>query len=130
MNRSSELLVWASRNRTPSNRMEYPPDPADREWVEGNPKLVTHLRRERGSGLAKVKKDAFKLEHGRLFCEECKMDPIEVYGQNGEACIEVHHKLSLSAIQAARQTRLKDLKCVCANCHRIIHRELRNTDGP
>ena len=76
-------------------------------------------------GLARAKKRAFKREHERLFCEQCALEPEEVYGFDvGEACIEVHHKLPLDAGPAIRETKLEDLMCVCANCHRIIHYKL------
>lgn len=105
---------------------DVPPNPDDRIWVEGNPKFVTHLRRERGSGIAQAKKRAFKQEHGRLLCEKCCLDPEQVYGPAvGEACIEVHHILPLSEGPIAGGTRIEDLMCVCANCHRIIHHKLR-----
>ena len=106
---------------------EVPPDTEDRIWVEGNPRLALHLRRERGAGVSRAKKQAFKREHGRLLCERCGLDPEIVYGPDlGDACIEVHHKLPLSEGLNARATRLGDLQCVCANCHRIIHRQLRD----
>ena len=99
-----------------------PPDPEERSWIEGNPKLVSHLRRERGTGISRAKKEAFKREHGRLYCERCNLDPEEVYGRGiGEACIEVHHILPLEAGKGPRKTNLTDLMCVCANCHRTIH---------
>lgn len=99
----------------------------DREWCEGEPKRVTHLRRERAAGLAKAKKSAFVREHGRLFCERCELDPIERFGgEVGEACIEVHHRRTLvSGMLNGHLTVLEDLQCLCANCHRIVHAELR-----
>jgi hypothetical protein len=99
----------------------------DRVWSEGRPRLITHLRRERGSGLAAAKRDQFRAIHGRLFCERCNLDPIETFGSNvGEACIEVHHTSTLvSEMAGGHQTRLEDLQCLCANCHRVTHRELR-----
>jgi len=98
----------------------------DRTWAEGRPRMVTHLRRERGTGLAAAKKDQFRAQHGRLFCERCKMDPIKVFGAEfGEACIEIHHRdTRLSDMLADHETKLDDLACLCANCHRVTHREL------
>ena len=103
-----------------------PRDPEERMWLEGKPILVTHLRRERAQGLARAKKRAFRREKGRLSCERCGLDPEDVYDSDvGEACIEVHHMQPLGAGSPDRQTKLEDLMCVCANCHRIIHYELR-----
>ena len=105
---------------------EAPQDPKERKWVEGRLGFVTHLHRERARGLAQTKKRAFRREHGRLYCERCGLEPEGIYGCDaGEACIEVHHKQPLDGGTTVRMTRLKDLMCVCANCHRIIHYELR-----
>ncbi len=41
------------------------------EWTEGRLKLSQHYKRERGRGLSKAKKAAFKREHGHLICESC-----------------------------------------------------------
>jgi predicted HNH restriction endonuclease len=100
----------------------------ERVWAEGNRRLVTHLRRERGAGLASAKRGQFKAQHGKLFCERCGMDPVEAYGWPvGEACIEVHHRdTHLSQMEADHETRLEDLQCLCASCHRVTHRELRH----
>lgn len=63
----------------------------DREWIEGSPRLATHLGRERGWGLAHAKRARFRAEHGELFCERCSLDPVAHFGHaDGEACIEVH----------------------------------------
>jgi 5-methylcytosine-specific restriction protein A len=98
----------------------------ERTWIEGNPKIVTHLKRERQAGLAKEKRKHFIEHNGRLFCERCKMDPVSIYGVDaGEACIEVHHhRIRVADMGEANETRLEDLKCLCANCHRVLHRAL------
>lgn len=99
----------------------------DKVWAEGSPRLVTHLRRERGRGLAKAKKAEFIRKHGRLFCEKCKMDPKQVYGdEDGVACIEVHHHATeVAKMPDGHETRLEDLQCLCANCHRYVHRVMK-----
>ncbi|MFK5664415.1 hypothetical protein ACI2OW_00705 [Pseudomonas shirazica] len=110
------------------NKLEGHPVPSDdHSWTEGQPKLVEHLRRERARGAAQAKKDLFRRVHGRLFCERCMMDPVQIYGHEyGEACIEVHHReVRVSAMTADHRTSLSDLQCLCANCHRVVHRELR-----
>ncbi len=113
----------------PVQPVEVPPNPDERDWIEGHPKYVIHLQRERGWGLAPAKKAAFISEHGRLLCERCGLDPAEVYGIDiGDACIDVHHKLPLADMPPGHNTQLQDLMCLCANCHRIIHRELRNAN--
>ena len=117
--------IVSKNDPLPSN--EVPSNFIDREWTEGDPKLVTHLRRERGSGIAKAKKKSFIHKHGRLRCERCGLDPKKAYGSLlGDACIEVHHKFPLAEMPPRRNTKLEDLMCVCANCHRVIHREFQN----
>ena len=108
--------------------VEYIDDDGKPEWTEGARKLVTHMRRERGRGLARAKKADFRDRNGgRLYCERCSSDPVEAYGsEHGEACIEVHHATTLvSNMQEGAKTRLEDLQCLCANCHRLVHRLLR-----
>lgn len=100
-------------------------DGADRLALEGDIRLVTHFRRERAPGLSKRKKAAFIQEHGRLYCERCNMDPVAEYGVDGDACIEVHHAhVQVKDMREGHQTNLAELQCLCANCHRITHREL------
>lgn len=104
--------------------------PEDIGWAEGRPQLVMHLRRERDAGLPQKKRDAFKREHdGRLFCEFCQFDPIAAYGEFGESCIEVHHTIPVQDMVEGHETYLKDLKCLCANCHRVAHRHMREPDS-
>lgn len=98
----------------------------ERTWIEGNPKIVAHLKKERQAGLAKKKRKHFIEQNGHLFCEHCKMDPVANYGIDaGDACIEVHHhRIRVADMGIAHETRLEDLKCLCANCHRVLHRSL------
>lgn len=104
-----------------------PPPGDEREWAEGQPKLVLHLRRERAPGLAKAKKRSFVRQHGALRCERCGLDPQAVFGPEvGHACIEVRHaKDQVGEMQPDHRTSLDDLQCLCANCHRIVHAMLR-----
>ena len=102
-----------------------PSDPVD-AWIEGDPKRREHLRYERNPKAVLRKKKAFREEHGQLRCEECGLVPVEKYGDEiGDACIEVHHKIPLAILRKSRKTRLEDLMCVCANCHRVIHHKMR-----
>ena len=56
-------------------------------------------------------------------CMICGFDYEEVYGELGKGYIEVHHIKPLSSqdeeVQVNPET---DLICVCANCHRMLHR--------
>ena len=53
----------------------------------------------------------------------CGFDFGEVYGDLGKGFIEVHHiKPLASQNEELRINPDKDLICVCANCHRMLHR--------
>lgn len=100
----------------------------DLEFLEGTQKLRKHLSRERAAGVPEAKKAEFRRNHnGRLFCERCGEDPVEKYATiDAVACIEVHHaKIQVSKMRDRHATRLEDLQCLCANCHRLVHREMR-----
>ncbi len=100
----------------------------DRVWAEGSRLRALHLRRERAPGLAAAKRAAFIREFGALRCERCGLDPVTLYGaDHGAACIEVHHATrALSEMNAGDSTRLEDLRCLCANCHRVVHSMMRS----
>ncbi|KTT24514.1 hypothetical protein SB14R_10270 [Pseudomonas oryzihabitans] len=107
--------------------LDLPIEPEEKEWAEGQVKLVQHLKKERSAGLSQAKKDAFRKQHGRLFCEECLLDPVQVWGLAGEACIEVHHdEVHVADMKPGHLSSLEELKCLCANCHRVLHRKLRD----
>ncbi|KFK96456.1 MULTISPECIES: HNH endonuclease [unclassified Serratia (in: enterobacteria)] len=90
--------------------------------LEGNPRLVAHLRRERNPAVVKTKKEAALRATGKLCCEACGFDFKEVYGEIGDGFCEVHHLQPLSEADGVVKTELRDLAIVCSNCHRIIHR--------
>lgn len=107
---------------------EDPPVPdLDRLWAEGEPRLIAHLCRERGDGIAAAKRTSFKSAQGHLFCEACGLDPVTHFGgEDGEACIEVHHReTAVADMEDGHLTCLDDLQCLCANCHRLVHHRLR-----
>jgi len=98
------------------------------EWQEGSRKLRSHLRSERRRGLVIAKRSSFKDAHeGRIFCERCGEDPVERYStEHAESCIEVHHaSTQVADMHPGHRTRLEELQCLCANCHRLVHRLLR-----
>lgn len=90
--------------------------------LEGNPRLVAHLRRERNSTVIKNKKAATLKAHGKLCCEVCGFDFKDVYGDLGDGFCEVHHLQPLSKADGIVKTELSDLAIICSNCHRVIHR--------
>lgn len=108
-------------------------DPAsDSEFREGTRRLRQHLRRERAQGLRQAKLAHFRRQQGgRLFCERCGFDPLEKYAPtDADATIEVHHSsVQIQAMSDGHITTLADLTCLCANCHRVVHSELRRSSA-
>lgn len=68
--------------------------------------------------------------HGTT-CAICGFDFEKAYGARGKGYIEVHHIHPLSEQQQEVEINPEtDLICVCANCHRIIHRRQHDTLSP
>lgn len=118
------LVLPKQKNATSTSHLAIA---TDEHWTEGRTRLVTHVRKERGNGLATAKKAEFLRLNKKLWCERCGMDPVSTYGpEHGEACIEVHHSATqVQHMDEGHMTRLEDLQCLCANCHRVVHRELK-----
>ena len=111
----------------PPTRPDIPVSSDDREWSEGRPLLVTHLKRERAPGLARAKKRNVLRQLGRLVCERCGLDPVEAFeSEAAVACLEVHHnRLEIAQMGEGARTTLADVELLCANCHRFVHALLR-----
>lgn len=91
---------------------------------EGRVIYKLHKLRERGSKLSKKKKEEYFKQNGKLDCEICGFDFVKKYGEIGKGFMEAHHIIPLSKINGETQTELNDLALVCANCHRMLHREI------
>jgi hypothetical protein len=101
-----------------------PPDDETR-WLEGHPKVRSHVTRERSDPARKAFKARFLAMHKRYFCQRCDQDYVEAYGEFAEGCFEVHHhSVQVSDMTPGHQTSLDDLRLLCANCHRATHREM------
>ena len=93
------------------------------EASEGRLLTRVHITRERNQGLIKRKKKSVLNETGSLKCEVCSFDFKQVYGALGEGFAECHHVKPVSMLKPNEKTKIKDLAILCANCHRMIHRE-------
>ena len=60
--------------------------------------------------------------HGTT-CQACGFDFEEVYGERGRNFIEVHHIKPLHVTKETHVNPETDLVPLCANCHRMIHRD-------
>ncbi|MEE1831372.1 HNH endonuclease [Streptomyces sp. SP17KL33] len=99
------------------------PDEVDDDGVtaiEGRLLVRRALVRERDRKLRKLKIQQVLNSGEPLRCEVCRFDFARVYGGIGEGFIEVHHVTPLY-ISGTRRTKLDDLACLCANCHRMCH---------
>ncbi|GAA3877511.1 hypothetical protein GCM10023084_32970 [Streptomyces lacrimifluminis] len=100
------------------------PDEIDEDGttaIEGRLLVRRALARERDPRLRKLKIQQFRRGERPLQCEVCDFDFSHVYGSLGDGYIEVHHVTPLY-ISGTRETKLDDLACLCANCHRMCHR--------
>jgi hypothetical protein len=95
----------------------------DDEFPEGKLIERTHKRRERNKKLIELKKSEFLKNNGKIFCEVCEFDFKEKYGERGTNFCEVHHTIAVSEMNPGHRTSLDELVIVCANCHRMIHKE-------
>ncbi|WP_217523112.1 HNH endonuclease [Vibrio metschnikovii] len=103
------------------NSDDVVPD-VDFSAMEGNPRLLAHIKRERNQKLVRKKKKQALESTGALACEVCGFDFKKIYGDLGENFCEVHHLTKLADAEKQVETMLSDLAIVCSNCHRIIHR--------
>jgi len=53
----------------------------------------------------------------------CGFEFKRTYGDIGLDFIEMHHEEPLSKLRKAELRRAEDLRPVCSNCHRMIHRD-------
>ena len=86
--------------------------------TEGKLRLVTHFARERDRTIIKEKKRQ-ALQKELLKCEICNFSFINRFGVE---FIECHHKTPISQ-SGVTETTLNDLCLVCANCHRMLHKQ-------
>lgn len=89
------------------------------ETEEGRKRLRLHLTRERSKSLILQ----FKASLKSFTCDACGFDFEEKYGAHGKGYIEAHHIIPIASLENGQRTKLSDLAAVCANCHRMLHRD-------
>jgi hypothetical protein len=103
---------------------EKPETDIESEVVGKEGRLLTriHAYKERDRGFALMAKKFYKDKNGgKLDCQACGLDPIKLYGADGERCIEAHHTIPIEELQPDSETRVHEMAMVCASCHRVIH---------
>ena len=118
---------WVLRNLSETSILNQPTadlDEDDEGVDETKVKWSWHFRRESGrySPLAQKKKNKVFSELGKLECEVCEFDYALKYGERGKGFIECHHKVALHLLKPKTRTKLSDLALLCANCHRMVHK--------
>lgn len=114
-------LLTAMIEALPTETQEEESEPFGGE-TEGNRRFVFASRIERSSC---NRIEAIRL-HGYK-CQVCGFDFAEVYGDLGRNYIEVHHINPLAEQEGEQIVNPEtDLVCLCANCHRMIHRNRHN----
>lgn len=97
---------------------------ADEQGLEeGGVSFAKHRRRERSRKVVQKAKAA-----RGLVCEACELDFAAVYGDLGEGYIEAHHVVPLAKRGKAVSDPVEDMRVLCANCHRMIHRLMSRRD--
>lgn len=87
--------------------------------TEGKKVIMFSTRYERSSENRKA-----AIEYHGTKCMVCGFDFEETYGEIGRGYIEVHHVVPISDTeQETIINPCEDLVCLCANCHRMIHRK-------
>lgn len=104
----------------------------DEQITEGASDTKTIKIKERSKKLRAAAIDYYKKEMGSLRCYVCNFSFEEKYGELGKDYIEIHHEKPIcnyddKGFQEFVSDAVKNLKPLCANCHRMIH---RNTQKP
>jgi 5-methylcytosine-specific restriction protein A len=87
-------------------------------YAEGKAKTVTSKTYDRNPRARQV-----CIEHYGYNCSVCGFNFGDTYGPIGGTYIEVHHLKQVADIGAEYLIDpIKDLRPVCANCHRMLHR--------
>lgn len=64
------------------------------------------------------------IEHYGAFCQVCRFNFVEIYGDIGEDFIHVHHVVDIATIGNEYSVDpIKDLIPVCPNCHSMLHKK-------
>ena len=111
-----ETFVGGLRIGPLSGDLDDPTSPEAR--TEGGEKVFISKRRERDP---KLREQALAL-HG-YDCMSCGFNFEAFYGEIGKGFIEVHHVVPLADAKERRTDPENDLVVLCANCHRMVHRQ-------
>lgn len=100
------LVALRGRRCAPITNRELPDIDLHESAVEGTPRLVAHLRRERSRKLVEAKKAAVLAAGIPLACEACGFDFSRMYGSWGKGFCEIHHKVPIAKSDLVTATSL------------------------
>lgn len=115
----SILLNLKDENLFSSPNIDYD----EVEATEGRLLTKIHKYRERDRKIIDKRKELALKFTGKLECESCDFNFLDFYGDIGQGYIECHHEKPVSELKPGEKTKLSDLRIVCSNCHRMIHRK-------
>lgn len=95
--------------------------------TEGEIYQNNSTKRKRSQKLRKAAIKYYTQTNGSIKCAVCGFDFKKVYHELGEGFIEMHHEHPIYQLPNIGNNEfiknaIKDIKPVCANCHRMIHR--------
>ena len=103
------------------NAMDVPVENDEFAGREGKQRTKIKIHKEvevRSRRLATLAKTRDK-----YVCQVCGFDFSKVYPGVGDGFAEAHHIVPLASLSRIRLNRVDDLVTVCANCHRMLHRQ-------
>lgn len=120
LNETQSLLVEQYWNGL--NPDIYEEDEEQIKSPEGRIRLRVHKVRERNPKIKRKAIEIFLKQNKTVICEVCRFSFEEKYGEIGKGFIEVHHLKPISDYEENELTSIDNLKLVCSNCHRMIHK--------
>ena len=98
---------------------------------EGSTTITESVKRKRSKKLRDAAIDYYQDDDGKLFCTVCGFCFEDCYGNTGKGFIEIHHEkpiyqYSSGGFESFIKEAIKNVKPVCSNCHRMIHRNYKN----
>ena len=110
--------VWESILSDESDDLQQSPHSELRLYTEGTRKSITTLTYDRSSVARQECLEVYGYD-----CSVCGFRFADLYGDWGQNYIEVHHLNQIADVGREYKIDPKtDLRPVCANCHRMLHR--------
>ncbi|RVU85947.1 HNH endonuclease [Leucothrix sargassi] len=104
-----------------NKKSAFTPQAADdiKRFSEGKVRSVTYQTYDRSPAARQA-----CLEHFGYNCDVCNFNFHATYGAIGESYIEVHHLRQIADSEEEHLINpITDLRPVCANCHRMLHKQ-------